>query len=142
MRFREWRIHAGDTLYVLGVSQERGTIAAEQRQRILDKLRALKADPDAMAHFDRDADGEISEAEWEVARQLTVQEVVRDAIDDRVVVAADPGRDAPFLISDQGEGALVSSHRWKALLGVFGGAALSVGSLWVLLMQRVAAGAP
>ncbi len=136
LRFREWRIHAGEALYVLGVSQERGGIAAERRRRILDKLRALKSDPDAMAHFDRDQDGDISSAEWEVARQLTVQEVVREAVDDRVVIAADPNRDAPFFVSDQGESSLVARHRWKAALGVFGGAALSVVCLWILLIQR------
>lgn len=135
LRFREWRIHAGETLYVLGVAQERGNLAAERRERILDKLRALKADPEAMAHFDRDGDGEVSDPEWEIARQLVVQEVMRGSVDDRVVIAADPARDAPFLISDHGEASLVSRHYWQALLGVFGGAATSIGSLWVLLVQ-------
>ncbi len=142
LRFREWRIQAGDWLYVLGVSQERANLAAEQRQRILDKLRALKTDPEAMAHFDRDGDGELAAAEWEVARQLTVQEVTREATDDRIVVAADPSHDAPFLISDQGEASLVTSHRWKAVFAVIGGAVISVGSLWILLVQGATTGAP
>lgn len=135
LRFREWRIHAGEPLYVLGFAQERGGLAAERRQRILDKLRALKVDPEAMAHFDRDGDGAVSDSEWEVARQLTVQEVTRESVDNRVVIAADPSRDAPFIISDHGEESLVTHLRWKAFLGVVGGAALSVGSLWVLLVQ-------
>lgn len=135
LRFREWRIHAGDELYVLGVAQERAGLADERRARVIDKLRALKSDPEAMAHFDRDADGEISAAEWEAARQLTVHEVAREAVDDRVVVAADPGRDAPFLISDHGEASLVARMRARALLGIFGGAALAVACLGVLLAQ-------
>lgn len=135
LRFREWRIHAGDPLYVLGVAQERAGIAAERRRRIVDKLRALKADPEAMAHFDRDGDGAVSDAEWEVARQLTVQEVTRESVDDRVVIAADPNGDAPFLISDHGEASLVSKLRWQAALGVIGGAGLCIACLWVLLFQ-------
>ncbi len=135
LRFREWRIHAGDALYVLGVAQERPGLAAERRARVIDKLRALKSDPEAMAHFDRDGDGEVSASEWEAARQLTVQEAAREAVDDRVVVAADPQRHAPFLISDHGEASLVSRLRVRALLGIFGGAALAVACLWALVTQ-------
>ncbi len=135
LRFREWRIHAGDALYVLGVAQERAGLAAERRARVIDKLRVLKSDPEAMAHFDEDGDGEVSAAEWEAARQLTVETVTREAVDDRIVVAADPQRDAPFLISDHGEASLVARLRARALLGIFGGAALAVACLWVLLIQ-------
>lgn len=135
LRFREWRIHAGEFVYLLGVSQERPGIGGEQRQRVLDKLRALKADPEAMAHFDTDGDGHVSSAEWQVARRLTVRETHRSPSEDRVVVAADPAGGAPFLISDHGEDALVASYRWKCVLAVFGGIAVSVASFWFLLVE-------
>ncbi len=132
-RFRESRIHTGERLYVLGVSQERRDLGTERRQRVLDKLRALKSDPDAMAHLDTDGDGQVSDDEWEVARNLVTQEVYRGAVDDRVIVGADPQRDAPFLISDRGEEAVLAVHRWKFRLGIFGGAALSVACVGLLV---------
>ena len=133
LRFREWRIAAGDPVYCLGVAQERPGIGGEQRQRILDKLRALKSDPEAMAHFDTDGDGHISDAEWEVARQLVTREEIHAAVDDRVVVGADPTKNALFYLSDRDESAVLDRHRWQVWLGIYGGAALSVTCLWFLL---------
>ena len=117
------------------MAQERPGIGGEQRQRILDKLRALKANPDAMAHFDTDGDGHISDAEWEVARQLITREELQVSVDDRVVVGKDPAKDALFYLSDRDESAVLSRHRWQVWLGVYGGAALSVLSLWFLLVK-------
>lgn len=132
-RYTEWRLEPGDPVYVLGTAQERPGLAAERRQRVVEKLRALKADPDAMAHFDSDGDGSVSAEEWEVARQLSVTEVMRDAVPDRVVVAADPASGAPFMISDRSERALRSEQRGRALLGIFGGATGSVACLIYML---------
>lgn len=133
LRFSEWRIEAGDPVYVLGIAQERPGIAAEKRQQIIQKLKALKEDPEAMAHFDHDGDGNISADEWEVARQLVQGDVSHDIPDDRVVIASEPVSKLPFLISDRDESALCWRLRWRSWLGVFGGASLSVASLWFLL---------
>ena len=129
LRFSEWRLEAGDPVYVLGVAQPRPGIAAERRERILEKLRALKSDPDAMAHLDSDGDGVISAQEWEVARNLTVEEVSREPVADRVAVAVDPAGRAPFLISDRDEQELLDAYRWQAPSAIFGGAALAVAGL-------------
>lgn len=132
-RYTEWRIEPGDSVYVLGTAQERPGLAAERRQRVVEKLRALKADSAAMAHFDADGDGSVSAEEWEVARQLSVTEIMREAVSDRVVVAADPAGGAPFMISDRSERALRGEQRGRALLGIFGGAAGSVACLVYML---------
>lgn len=133
MRFSEWRIEPGDPVYVLGIAQERPGLAAEKRHQIVQKLKALKEDPDAMTHFDRDGDGGVSADEWEVARQLIVGEVSQTIPDDRVVIAAEARSKFPFMISDRDEGALTGRLRWQSALGVFGGASLSVVSMWFLL---------
>ncbi len=130
-RYTEWRIEPGDNVFVLGTAQERPGLVGERRARILEKLRALKADPDAMAHFDADGDGSVSAEEWEIARQLTVHEVRRQAIEDRVVLAADES--APFLISDRNERALRRHHLGRAVLGIFGGSLGSLACLYYLL---------
>jgi hypothetical protein len=133
LRFTEWHIAPGDEIYVLGVAQERGGLVHERRVRIAEKLAALKADPEAMAHFDTDGDGHIAAEEWEVARRLTVQEVEGEGFEDRVVVAQEPSGATPFYISDRDEKEIVKKHRWHAVGGVFGGAGLAIMCLAGLL---------
>ena len=133
LRFTEWHIAPGEEVYVLGVAQERGSLAHERRARIAEKLVALKADSEAMAHFDRDGDGRVSGEEWEVARRLTVQEIELQGFEDRVVVAREPGGSTPFYISDRAEARVVSRHWWEATGGVLGGAALALVCLAGLL---------
>jgi hypothetical protein len=133
LRFSEWHIAPGDTLYVLGVAQERGAIVHERRTRITEKLAVLRADPEAMAGFDLDGDGHVSGDEWDVARRLALQEVELAGFEDRVVIARDADGRAPFYVSDRDERAVIRSHRWSAVGGVFGGAALALGSAAVLL---------
>ena len=135
IRLTESRIAAGEAVYVLGVAQERPGLASERRERIAEKLRALKTDPDAMAHFDADGDGSISSDEWDIARQLVVQEVRQEGYDDRIVIAADRNKNAPFYVSDGHEQAIVSRHRWKCIAGIWGGAALNLVCLYFLLFR-------
>jgi len=132
-RYTEWRIEPGDFVYVLGIAQERPGLADERRRRVVEKLRAIKADPDAMTHFDVDGDGSVTTEEWEVARQLTASAVAREPVEDRIVVAADPGGGSPFMISDRSERSLRSRHLARAVLGIFGGAIGSVACLVFLL---------
>ncbi len=133
MRFTEWHIAPGDELYVLGVAQERGGIARERRARIAGKLRALKADPEAMAHLDTDGDGSVSAEEWEVARRLAVQQVQQEGVEDRVSVGRDSDGNAPFFISDRDEKAVVGRLRWQVAGSVYGGASLTLVCLGFLL---------
>lgn len=133
LRFSEWHIAPGESVYVLGVAQERGDLAAERRRRITEKVMALKADPEAMAHLDLDGDGHVSVDEWEAARSAAVQSVEFEGVEDRVVIGGDPDGSAPFYLADRHETAIVASHRWQAALGVFGGAALALGCLGGLL---------
>ncbi len=126
LRFREWRLAAGDPLYVLGVAQARPGLAEERRARITERLAALKSDPAALAALDADADGRVDGDEWEVARRRAVEAVDRERVADRVVVAAAPDHESPFLVSDRAEARLLSRHRLEAFAGVFGGAALAL----------------
>jgi hypothetical protein len=135
MRVSEWRIEPGDPLYALGVAQERPGLAQERRRHVAEKLAALKRDPEAMAHLDRDGDGHVSADEWEVARRLVVHEVDLTPQDDRVVIGRAPHREAPFYLSDRHERAVVRSLSWRSSASIFGGAALSLACLAVLLSK-------
>jgi hypothetical protein len=134
-RFREWRIAAGDPLYVLGVAQARPGLAEERRAKITQRLAALKGDPAALAALDADGDGRVDGDEWEVARRGAVEAVDRERVEDRVVVAAARNGESPFLVSDRHEALLLSRHRLEAFAGVFGGAALAL-TCGALLLDR------
>ena len=135
LRFREWRIAAGDPLYVLGVAQARPGLAHERRAKITERLAALKSDPSAMAELDADGDGRVDGDEWEVARHRVVQAVEGDGAPDRVVVAAAANRESPFFVSDRPEARVLSRQRLEACAGVFGGAALAL-ACGALLLDR------
>jgi len=134
-RFREWRIAAGDPLYVLGVAQARPGLAEERREKITERLATLKSDPEALAALDADGDGRVDGDEWEVARRRAVEAVDRERAPDRVVVAAAPDRESPFLVSDRPEARVLSRHRLEAFAGVFGGAVLAL-ACGALLLDR------
>ncbi|MCI0546188.1 MAG: hypothetical protein L0027_02775, partial [Candidatus Rokubacteria bacterium] len=94
LRFREWRIAAGEPLYVLGVAQERPALAGERRGRLAQTLATLKNDPAAMAALDANRDGHVDAHEWEVARRGVVDAIAREHVEDRIVVAAAPNRES------------------------------------------------
>jgi hypothetical protein len=142
LRFTEWRIALGDALYVLGFAQERPGIATERRMRIAEKLKALKSDPESMAHLDTGGDGQLSAEEWEVARQLANQQVRQEAVEDRVIVGKSPTVKAPFYISDKDEKGVLSRLRWQVTAGIYGGASLAVVCLGFLLEQFGILGGP
>jgi hypothetical protein len=128
LRFTEWRLACGDPLYLLGVAQERPGLAAERRERVSERLRAVRRDPAALAALDADGDGRVDAQEWEAARVEAVRAVAAEAVADRIAVAAAPGPSgAPFYISDRPERAVAARQRWRALGGIYGGAALAVG---------------
>lgn len=133
VRVSEWRIAPGDPLYVLGVAQERGALAAERRRAVAASLAGLKHDPEAFARLDRDGDGHVDGDEWEVARQAALSAVDREAPEDPVVIARAPEGESPFVLSDRPERALVRSLAWRSGASILGGVALSLGSLAVLL---------
>jgi hypothetical protein len=133
LRFREWRIAAGDPIYVLGVAQPRPGLAEERRARITERLSVLKRDPEALAALDADGDGRVDGDEWEVARRRAVEAVDRERAPDRIVVAAAPDRESPFFVSDRPEARVLSRQRLEAFAGVFGGAALALACAALLL---------
>jgi len=135
LRVTEWRLVQGDPVYVLGVAQERPSLAVERRATLAERITALKHDPAAMARLDTDRDGQVSGDEWEVARRALVSEVTTAPADDRIVVGRAPNGESPFVISDRAEPALARSLRWRAWGSVVGGASLALGCLGLLLAR-------
>jgi hypothetical protein len=119
-RYIEERIEDGDPLYCLGRFETplRGPAERERLQRAL--LKVWKQDPQRMARFDTNGDGEISLDEWEQARTEASALAAR-AEDERTCTptlarlkATGEARE-PFVISAHEEEELASGQRWQML---------------------------
>lgn len=139
LRLTERHIDLGSPVYVYGVAQEHPHMRRVRAERVNEKLRDLKSDPEAMRTLDFDGDGNVSHHEWDHARTRAAAEARDELEADRVVVARGQ-RGEMFLISDHDEGDLVSSLRWRSFGLVFGGAALTVGAAGYLIYATVGLG--
>jgi len=66
-RVIEDMIPVGARIYVLGSAHLRRE-GKKHRERLVDRLRAVKRDPEKMARYDSDGDGRIDAQEWDAAR--------------------------------------------------------------------------
>jgi hypothetical protein len=77
-RYTEWRIVPDETIYVIGnfVTQAPLSLEVRTSEEIKDLLAEWKRDPvELKRRFDRDGNGEVDLAEWELARQAARREV-------------------------------------------------------------------
>jgi len=135
LRVSEARIDPGARLYVYGVAQARHGLQEERRFQIAARLAEIKKDPAAMKAADLDGDGEVSLEEWDAIRQRVTEDVDGVPVADRVVIARDALGATVFVLSTKPRAALARSLLWRALGSVFGGAALTLVSL-ALLLER------
>jgi hypothetical protein len=133
-RMTEERVHEGDPLYVMGHHEtpRRDPVTCDTLTRTL--LKRWKHDPERLRALDRDGDGEVDLREWEHARELA-QEAAQQAerrvaakpARARIVATGDSRR--PYLISTEGEAALLGQARWQALGGTLVGTMLGIAAL-------------
>jgi hypothetical protein len=144
-RMTEERIGEADPVYLLGhlETPRRGVRERDALQRAL--LKRWKRDPQRRASLDLNGDGEIDLGEWERARTLAAElaeRAERRVADAPALARIGATRDArqPFLISTEGEDALVGQSRWQALGGTLAGAMLSAAALAALVARYGAGG--
>ena len=138
-RYRESRMHDGDTLYAIGwFRTESGILSGALDEEVAALLKQWKRDsPGLMRRFDTDGDGTLTLREWERAREAAHAQVITE----RRSHAADPGvhvlersrDDRPFLLAAGDAEALARRYRLHAVTGlaVFLGATLALA--WALL---------
>lgn len=129
-RYTEERLHAGEPLYAIGHFHTGGGghEAADAKAIQAALIREWKQDfPTLLKHFDRNGDGEFSEAEWadvrEAARQQAEQQVLQLATAPARHFMRKPDENLPFILSSHGEDELARKLRWKSI----GGAILCIG---------------
>ena len=141
LRFREWFILPDETTYVLGVAKKSGDFLKEQEHELVKRLDELKDDPVKMAKLDLNKDGQVSMEEWDLARRKVEREVLEQALKSSKnpeladVVIGKGETEKTFIISEHSQKGLTAKLSTEANLGIFGGAVLSVVTLWFLLIR-------
>lgn len=131
-RYTEERLHDGDWLYLTGwfESTHPPSVEAQATERSKQLLRDWKQDqPQLLARFDRNGDGQIDPSEWEQARHAAAgeaqQQVLRDFDHRQRHTLRAPPTGQPFLISTHDPEQLARRYRKQALFAVIAAAALA-----------------
>lgn len=146
-RFTERRIARARPLFALGWFRTEGGAGSDfnTAEEVRETLAGWKRDPQAMARFDKDGDGEIDLVEWEDARRAAEDEVreaqLARALLPGVNVLGKPPRHVgrPFLLSALPQERLTRRFRGYAF-ALLAGFLLSGGAVTFLLGARYASG--
>ena len=144
-RYTEERIVDGDRLHALGLFRSEDDL--DQQQARDDLTRALLREwkqnqPDLLARFDLNNDGQIDSREWQLARQaarrqseLAQPATHPDGPQHRLTA---PGTTRqPYLISSLEEFELVRRYRWRAGLALAGFFLGGGASAWLLGLRQL-----
>lgn len=133
-------IAGGARVYVLGsASTER--VGPAFKQRLVERLRALKSDPEALGAYDTNQDGRIDEYEWEAARtdmetRLYAESLMNKAgAGHRPVIAKSKSGMMPFIIADS-EDAIIKKLTLRTCLFLPGGLLIAGLGLHLLLQTH------
>lgn len=141
LRFQEWHILPEQTVYVLGVARKDENVLKKNNEILIKRLEELKLDPQKMSALDTDKDGIVSPEEWDSAvrqleRELLENELTSGQPDEHADVVVGKGEEEKvFIISDQSQKEITHNFFWQAILGVWGGAALTLAMLAYLLLR-------
>jgi hypothetical protein len=141
LRFREWFILPGDNVYVLGSAKKAEVYLKDRDSELIRRLEKLKEDAQKMKEADLNKDGQVSMEEWDAAVAKVEQELLQEEIknagaeDPLDVVMGKGDTESVFIISDHSEKDLIKKLSGECILGIFGGAALSLVLLGYLLVR-------
>ncbi|MBU0634362.1 MAG: E3 ubiquitin ligase family protein [Candidatus Omnitrophica bacterium] len=141
MRFREWYICPEETVFVLGSARKMSNFMDEHKNKLIKKLQQLKNDPERMKEVDLNHDGEVSIEEWDLAVKKIEEKLLEEELKDADLENASDlmisfsEDEKLFLISDRSEKDLLKKLGWEAVLGIWGGAALTLAAFAYLLFR-------
>jgi len=141
LRFTEWHVKPGEKIYILGHAGKNKDFHKAHQQELVARLNAIKSDREAIKKVDLNKDGEISEEEWSLVVKRIEQDMLEKSIaasgnveHPDVIIAYNPNAKM-YLISDKSQKDLLHAMTWKSLFFIWGGAALAVFGLFLLLME-------
>ncbi len=140
MRFREWYITENENVYVLGTANKPNDFLKDHKGELLKRLGELKNDAVFMEKVDTNKDGNVSQDEWDAAVKKVEQEIIQKEIEAGqsdnafdVIISGTGGN--VFIISDHSQKELTRKLTLQAFMGIFGGGALAVFLLYLLLLS-------
>jgi hypothetical protein len=140
MRFREWYITENENVYVLGTANKPNDFLKDHKGELLKRLGELKNDAVFMEKVDTNKDGNVSQDEWDAAVKKVEQEIIQKEIEAGqsdnafdVIISGTGGN--VFIISDHSQKELTRKLTLQAFIGIFGGGALAVFLLYLLLLS-------
>jgi len=138
LRFKEWYLKKNDKVYIMGTAKKVES-SNDYRETLMNRLGQIKSDPKKMAQFDLNKDGQVDIEEWNIAvnkiEQELIEEELKDISQDELadVVITKGDIDDVFIISDYSQKDLIKKLSFQAFGGIFGGAALALFCLFILL---------
>lgn len=141
LRFTEWYICEDEEVYVLGTAKKKEGAGISYKEKLTRRLGELKSSPEKMKDVDLNKDGKISIEEWDrVVKKLeqeALEEVIKSTSTENAadVIIGKGDVETMFMISDRSEKELVGRLWWESLLGIYGGAGLSLACLAYLLFR-------
>jgi len=140
MRFREWYITENENVYVLGTANKPNDFFKDHKEELLKRLGELKNDAAFMEKVDTNKDGNVGQDEWDAAVKKVEQEIIQKEIEAGqsdnafdVIISGTGGN--VFIISDHSQKELTRKLTLQAFMGIFGGGALAVFLLYLLLLS-------
>lgn len=137
MRFKEWRIHRKDKIYVLGSAQKNENLASDFKLELYNRIEQFKNSPAEIKKIDKNQDGEISMDEWGRAVQNIEMDLLEELKNierpaETNVVIARGQEERVFIISEKSEKDLARSLFSRAVPEIIVGALLSIVCLTFL----------
>ncbi|MFH1889154.1 MAG: GIDE domain-containing protein [Candidatus Omnitrophota bacterium] len=141
LRFKEWLIRPGEMVYVLGSAKKDDYYHSDYKKELIRRLEDLKVNAEKMKEVDLNKDGAVSTEEWDTAVAKVEQELLAETLRDGsfgnpadVVIGKSDTEDV-FMISDHGEKGLIKRLSMECVMGIYGGAALSLATFAYLLFR-------
>ncbi|MDP1853018.1 MAG: GIDE domain-containing protein [Candidatus Omnitrophota bacterium] len=141
LRFSEWFICEGETVYALGSTKKREGTTKIYSEQIIRRIEKLKENKERTKEIDLNKDGQVSIEEWDGAVRKIEAEVLKEALNidqaDNVydIIITKGDTEKIFIISDQSEKDLTKKLTQQSALGIYGGGFLSVATLAYVLFR-------
>jgi hypothetical protein len=139
-RYTEWCLQPDELVYVLGNVRKFSENIDDRKLKLIDALQKLKQDKERLTKFDKDGDGQISQEEWDEARNKVEQELLEKEIkepanteDDIVIAKGD--MEKTFIIADRDEHEVIKQFSISSILATSGGIAIII-TMAVSLIAR------
>ena len=141
LRFHEWYIKLGESVFVVGTAQKNSTQLDDHREALADRLDEVKQNVQQASDSDLTKEAGMGIEGWKRAEAnaehgLLQEEITSDPQDvDIDVIIAKGDNSQIFIVSDESQTEVVKSFSWQAFCGIWGGSALSLALLAYLLFR-------